>query len=144
MRKYCDALLQIEGFTEKHMKGFVTEYFKERTDLASKLLQRMSRDKNLREIAANPLNTALLCLLCEEIEGKLSENRGQLYLDMVECVLRRYRKKKGLSETEEDLTYLFKPQLNHLGWVALNGLQNDKLDFNESLLGNYAKDLTAF
>ena len=144
VRKCCDTLLQIEGFTENHVKGFVTKYFKERTDLATKLPQRMSRDKNLGEIAANPLNTALLCLLCEEIEGKLSENRGQLYLDMVECVLRRYRKKKGLSETEEDLTYLFKPQLNHLGWVALNGLQNDKLDFNESLLGNYAKDLTAF
>ena len=144
VRKCCDALLQIKGFSEKHVTGFFTKYFKERTDLATKLSQRMSRDKNLREIAANPLNTALLCLLCEEVEGKLPENRAQLYLDMVECVLRRYRIKKGLSETEKDLTNLYKPQLNHLGSVALNGLLNDKLDFNESEFGNFAKDLTTF
>ena len=144
VRKCCDVLLQIEGFTEEHVKGFVTKYFKERTDLATKLSQRMSRDKNLREIAANPLNTALLCLLCEEFEGTLPESRAQLYLDMVECVLRRYRKKKGLLETSEDLTNHYKPQLNHLGKVALNGLLDDKLDFNESELRNHAKDLTEF
>ncbi|CAH3150114.1 unnamed protein product [Pocillopora meandrina] len=144
VRKCCDALLQIEGFTEEHVKGFVTKYFKERTDLATKLSQRMSRDKNLREIAANPLNTALLCLLCEEFEGTLPESRAQLYLDMVECVLRRYRKRKGLLEKIEDLTNHYKPQLNHLGKVALNGLLDDKLDFNESELRNHAKDLTKF
>ncbi|CAH3157705.1 unnamed protein product, partial [Pocillopora meandrina] len=144
VRKCCDALLQIEGFTEEHVEGFVTKYFKERTDLATMLLQRMSRDKNLREIAANPLNTALLCLLCEEFEGTLPESRAQLYLDMVECVLRRYRKRKGLLETIEDLTNYYKPQLNHLGKVALNGLLDDKLDFNESEVRNHAKDLTEF
>ena len=144
VRKCCDALLQIEGFTKKHMIEFVTKYFKERTDLATKLSQRMSRDKNLREIAANPLNTALLCLICEEFDGTLSESRAQLYLDMVECVLRRYRKKKGLLENIEDLTNHYKPQLNHLGKVALNSFLDDKLDLNESELGNHAKDLTEF
>ncbi|CAH3157708.1 unnamed protein product [Pocillopora meandrina] len=144
VRKCCDTLLEIEGFTENHVKGFITKYFKERPDLAAKLSERMSRDKNLTEMAANPLNTALLCLLCEEFEGTLPENRAQLYLDMIECVLRRYRKKKGLSEKGEDLTNLYKPQLNHLGSVALNGLLNGKLDFNESELANHAKELTEF
>ena len=133
VRKCCDTLLEIEGFTENHVKGFITKYFKERLDLAAKLSERMSRDKNLTEMAANPLNTALLCLLCEEFEGTLPENRAQLYLDM-----------KGLSETGEDLTNLYKPQLNHLGSVALNGLLNGKLDFNESELANHAKELTEF
>ena len=144
VRKCCDTLLQIKGFTEDHVRGFITKYFKERPDLAIELSRRMSRDKNLREMAANPLNTALLCLLCEEFEGTLPESKAQLYLDIVECVLRRYRKKKGLSEKIEDLTNHYKPQLNHLGKVALNGLLDDKLDFNESELGNRAKDLTAF
>ena len=144
VRKCCDTLLEIEGFTENHVKGFITKYFKERPDLAAKLSERMSRDKNLTEMAANPLNTALLCLLCEEFEGTLPENRAQLYLDMIECVLRRYRKRKGLSETGEDLTNLYKPQLNHLGSVALNGLLNGKLDFNESELANHTKELTEF
>ncbi|CAH3165827.1 unnamed protein product [Pocillopora meandrina] len=144
VRKCCDALLQIEGFTKEHVIKFVIKYFRERRVLAIKLLLRMGQDENLREIAANPLNTALLCLLCEEFEGTLPESRAQLYLDMVECVLRRYRKRKGLLEKIEDLTNHYKPQLNHLGKVALNGLLDDKLDFNESELRNHAKDLTEF
>ena len=144
VRKCCDVLLQIEGFTETHENAFVTEYFKERPDLATKLSERISRDKNLREMAANPLNTALLCLLCEDLDGTLPENRAQLHFDMVECVLRRYRKKKGISEMSEDLTNLYKPELNGLGLVALNGLLNNNFDFNESELGNHAKELTKF
>ena len=144
VRKCCDTLLQIEGFTVDHVKGFISKYFKERPDLAIKLSRRMSRDRNLREMAANPLNTALLCLLCEDLDGTLPENRAQLHFDMVECVLRRYRKKKGNSEMSEDLTNLYKPELNRLGLVALNGLLNNKFDFNESELGNHAKELTKF
>ena len=144
VRKFCDVLLQIEGFTETHVNVFVTNYFKERSDLATKLSERISRDKNLREMAANPLTTTLLCLLCEEFEGTLPENRAQLYLDVVECILRRYRAKKGLLETEINLTNLYKPQLNRLGLVALNGLLNNELQLNESELGNHSKELTEF
>ena len=101
--------------------------------------ERVSRDKNPRGMAANPLNSALLCILCDEFEGTFREKRAQLYLDMVTCVLRRCRKKKGLLETEEDLTNLYKPKLNRLVLVALNGLFNDRLDFIESELVNHAK-----
>ena len=102
MSKCCDTLLQIGGFTENHLGGFVTKYFKKRHDLA------------------------------------------QLYLDMVERVLRKYKKNKGILKTEEELTDLYKPQLNRFGLVALNGLLNDKLDLNDSELGNHTKDLTEF
>ena len=144
VRKYCDTLLEIEGFTKEHVREFITKYFKSQPDLVEKLSARMSRDENLKEMAANPLNTALLCLLCEEFEGILPENRAQLYLDILECVLRRYRKKKGLSETSENLTNVYKSQLKHLGLIALNGLLEDKLDVEESELGNHGNDLPGF
>ena len=82
VRKFCDVLLQIEGFTETHVNVFVTNYFKERSDLATKLSERISRDKNLREMAANPLNTAFLCFLCKDLDGTLPENRAQLHFDI--------------------------------------------------------------
>ena len=75
---------------------------------------------------------------------KKRHDLAQLYLDMVECFLRKYKKNKGILETEEELTDLYKPQLNRFGLVALNGLLNYKLDLNESELGNHAKDLTEF
>ena len=144
VRKFCDTLLEVEGFTEAEAREFIAKYFKEKSELAEKLSARISRDENLREMCANPLNTVLLCLLCEEFDGTLPEKRTTLFLKMIECVLRRYRKKKELPDTKEDLTNLYKPQLKTLGFIALNGLKQDKLDFEQNELGKHASDLAAF
>ena len=144
LRKCCHTLLEVEGFTKKHASEFIAKYFKGKSELAEKLLARISKDKNLQEMCANPLNAALLCLLCEEVCGTLPENRTKLYLNMIECVLRRYRKKTELPDTEEDLTNLYKEQLKTLGLIALNGLIEDKLDFEVNELGNHANEIAAF
>ena len=144
VRKLCDTLLEVEGFTEAQARKFIAKYFKEKSELAEKLTARISHDENLREMYANPLNTALLCLLCEEFGGTLPEKRTTLYLNIIECILRRYRKKTELPDTKEDLTNLYKPQLKSLGLIALNGLIQDKLDFGENELGEHASDIAAF
>ena len=144
VRKFCDTLLEVEGFTEAQARKFIAKYFKEKSELAEKLSARISRDGNLREMCGNPLNTALLCLLCEEFGGYLPRKRTKLYLNIIECILRRYRKKTELPDTKEDLTNLYKPQLKTLGLIALNGLIQDKLDFEENELGKHASDLVAF
>ncbi len=144
VRKYCDTLLEIEGFTEDEAQDFIFKYFKTMEDLAQKLLFKLRNDKNLNEMTTNPLNTALLCLLCEEFQGKFPESRTELYQEITECVLRRYRKKKGLSETSEKLTEVYKTQLKHLGWIALNGLNEENLDFEESEFADHKNDLSGF
>ena len=144
VRQLCDTLFEVKGFTEAQAREFIAKYFKEKSELAEKLSARISGDENLREMCANPLNAALLCLMCEEFDGTLPEKRTTLFLNMIECVLRRYRKKKELPDTKEDLTNLYKPQLKSLGFIALNGLIQDKLDFGENELGEHASDIAAF
>ena len=75
VRKYCDTLLEIEGFTEKDAREFIYKYFKTTENLAQKLLVKLADDEDLRDMAANPLNTALLCLLCEEFQGIFPDSR---------------------------------------------------------------------
>ena len=144
IRKYCDTLLEIEGFTEQDSQIFIFKYFNTRWDLAFSLSLTLSNDKNLQNLAKSPLNTALLCLLCEEFEGNFPESRPQLYLEITECVLRRYRKKKGLPETSKKLTEVYKTQLKHLGRIALNSLHEENLDFEESELADHKDDLSGF
>ncbi len=60
------------------------------------------------------------------------------------CLLRRYIQKKGLSENNEDLIEAFKTQLKHLGRIALKGLREDNLDFEESELGSHKADIPGF
>ena len=144
VRECCDTLLEVEGFTALDAQTFIEKYFKTMEHLARKLLNKLMNDKNLRDLTANPLNTALLCLLCEDFQGIFPESRTQLYLELVQCVLRRYRKKKGLPETNKDLTEVYKAELKHLGLIALNGLLEDNMYFEEIKFGIHASDLPGF
>ena len=144
VRRYCDTILEIQGFTEEDATKFIHKYFKNVKDLAQKLLIKLRNDKSFQEMTANPLNTALLCLLCEECQGIFPESSTQLYLDIIECVLRRFRRKKGLPETSEKLTELYKTELRLLGQIALNGLRHGNLDFDEHELRNHNVELSEF
>ncbi len=146
VKRYCDTLLEIEGLREEDAKQFIYKYFKiiNMEDLAQKLLFKLRNDQRLKDLMVNPLNTALLCLLCEEFQGIFPESKTDLYLEIVECVLRRYRKKKGLSETSEKLIEVYKTQLKHLGWIALNGLLKENLDFEESEFVEHKNELSGF
>ena len=142
VRLHCDTLLEIEGFAEEDARKFIFKYFNAKDNFAEKLLSELGSDEILKDMMANPLHTALLCLDFEENEGSLPESRSQLYLDVTQCILRRYRKKKGLPEANEDLIEVYDAQLKHLGQIALNGLLEDKLDFEKRELGSHADELT--
>ena len=136
VRKCCHTLLEVEGFTKDAAEDFIVRYFKTDEHLAKKLLDKLCTDASLSGLTANPLNTALLCLLCEDFQGDLPKGRTLLYHEIVQCVLRRYRKKKELSKTDQDLTQLYHAELKHLGSIAWNGLLNDEMYFDDSAFRN--------
>ncbi|CAH3178139.1 unnamed protein product [Porites lobata] len=147
VRECCDASLEIEGFTKEDAREFILRYFKEKPHLAPKLLNKLESDKNLQQLTESPLNTVLLCLLCEDSDGIFPESGTQLYLEMVECVLRRYRKKKGLplpNTKDEDLTKVYKTQLRQLGSIAWNGLLHNNMSLEEAEFKNCSEELPEF
>ena len=144
MRKVCDTLLEIEGFTYQDSEEFIHKYFAGKEDLAEKLLDEIENEERLQEMTANPLNTALLCLLCEDFQGILPESRTQLYSEIVQCVLIRYRKKRGLPVENEDLIEINKDHLKLLGLIALNGLYEDNMYFEDKKLSSENADLPEF
>ena len=144
MRKVCDTLLEIEGFTYQDSKEFIHKYFAGKDDLAEKLLDKIQNEKRLKEMTANPLNTALLCLLCEDFEGILPESRTQLYLEIVQCVLIRYRKKKDLPVENEDLIKIYEDELKRLGLIALYGVYEDNKYCEDKKLAKKDADLHGF
>ena len=144
VRKICDTLLEIKGFSYQDSKEFIHKYFAGKEDLAEKLLDKIENEETLKEMTANPLNTALLCLLCEEFQGILPESKTQLYLEIAHCVLIRYRKKKGLPVEYEDLTEIYKDQLELLGSIALNGLYDDNTYVEDKRLSSENTDVPEF
>ena len=142
VRKCCHTLLEVEGFTKTDAKKYIKRYFREEEEnLAKRLLDKLDSDITLQDLIANPLNTALLCLLCQDFQGKLPESKTLLYLEIVECVLRRQRVKMKLPETDQDLIALYQVELKQLGCIAMEGLRNDSMYFDQSSLQGFSSNL---
>ena len=151
VRPYTDTLLEIVGFTRDDAKCFIRKYFQHEQHLAEKLIEyeysdgskydyeRSDKDeddysdvdKDLRELLKNPLNTLLLCVIFEDLEGTLPTNRTQLYVEIVLFILRRYENKNGLSNRGKDLLLVYKKELMMLGETALDSLRKQELYFDD-------------
>ena len=146
LRRYCDTLWEIVGFTEEDANSFIRTYFKniKREDLLENLLKKIRYSRELRNLSKNPLNVTLLCVLCEDLEGVFPTSRTELYTEIVLCVLRRYEKKQGLSSKSEDLMSNYRKDLIHLGRVALHSLRKGELYFEEEGSGSTSIALSKF
>ncbi|XP_015760037.1 PREDICTED: NACHT, LRR and PYD domains-containing protein 3-like [Acropora digitifera] len=131
VRPYADTLLEIVGFTTADAECYMMKYFQHAEHLADELISKVLFDKDLRELTQNPLNTLLLCVIFEDLQGILPTNRTQLYLEIVLLILRRYESKNGLSNRGEDLLLVYKKELMILGETALDCLRKQELYFDD-------------
>ena len=78
------------------------------------------------------MNSLLLCVIFEDLNGALPNGRTKLYIEMVLFVLRRYENKKGFSSSDKDLLLVYKKELMILGRMALDSLRKGELHFEEN------------
>ena len=133
VRKYCDKLLEIDGFSDESKDMFINRYFTSNNYLAKKLQEkiRTSTENNLQTLATNPLNAFLLCVVFEDNDGDLPTTVTELYENIVECIWKRYCKRKR----PEEKAISFKMAMQTLGKLAYECLiERDTLYFSESML----------
>ena len=132
VRRYTDTLLEIVGFTATDAESYIRKYFKQdKAHLAEELISKFPLHVELRELTQNPLNTLLLCVIFEDLEGVLPNSRTQLYMEIVLFILRRYESKEGLSNRGKDLLLVYKKELIILGRTALDSLRKQELYFDD-------------
>ena len=139
VRRWCNTLWEVIGFNKKDAESFIHKYFKNinKELLAEKTIKMIwpplhsPKSTDLGELAKNPLNTALLCVICEDFKGVFPTSRTQLYIEIVNCVLRRYENRHGLSSNNDNLLTVYKRDLFHLGQMALQSLRKGELFFEE-------------
>ena len=143
VRLHSDALFEIKGYTKEDADSYIKKYFSchDKSRLAGKLIRKISNDSQLRELTANALNTALLCLVFEDTGGRLPHNKTMLYCELVDCVLRRYCSKKEIRLCDKSPIGKYMDQLNQLGKLALEALLKDQLAFT---LGELESQSTEF
>ena len=133
VRRYCDSLLQIVGYSEGDAISYIDKYFRNHSDpsLAKKLKDELAVNHNLKELTSSPMNTALLCLLCEETDVMFPTKQTELYECFVSCAIRRYFAKKEVGVGEDDPSERYREQLNQLGQIAFEALLKNRLYFSK-------------
>ena len=133
VRKYCDKLLEITGYSYKSIMSYINKYFGSNIDLAKKLRKKVRpKTSILRTLATNPLNTLLLCVVFEDNGGNLPTTVTELYQNIVECIWKRYCKKKR--PEQKDISFeIARQTLGRLAYESL--IERDTLYFRESNLG---------
>ena len=149
VRRYCDTLWEIVGFTLEDAKSYILKYFKGMEHLAKELLKQLDfhifANVDLIQLTQNPLNTALLCILIEDFNGVLPPERTQLYTEIVRCVLLRYEKRNRSSTgSDADLLEIYKDDLVQLGCMALQSLRKGELFFDENEFKGSSSNLKKF
>ncbi|XP_068695986.1 nucleotide-binding oligomerization domain-containing protein 2-like isoform X2 [Montipora foliosa] len=149
VRRYCDTLWEIVGFTLEDAKSYILKYFKGMEHLAKELIKQLDFDMfaniDLIELTRNPLNTALLCILIEDFKGVLPPERTQLYTEIVRCVLLRYEKRnQSSSGSDADLLEIYKDDLVQLGCMALQSLGKGELFFEKNEFKGTSSNLIKF
>ena len=133
VRRYCDSLLQIVGYSKGDAISYIKKYFRNHSDpsLAKKLKDELADNDELKELTSSPMNTALLCLLCEETNGMFPTKQTELYECLVSCAIRRYYAKMGVVVGKDDPSERCREQLNQLGLMAFEALLKNRLYFSE-------------
>ncbi|XP_068735726.1 protein NLRC3-like isoform X2 [Montipora capricornis] len=146
VRRYCDTLWEIIGFTFEDAQIYILKYFKGMEHLAEELVKQLLSDRSeLIQLTRNPLNTALLCIIWEDFNGVLPPEKTQLYIEIVRCVLLRYEKRIGSSRgSHVDLLEFYKDDLVQLGCMALQSLRKRELYFDENKLKGSSSNLIKF
>ena len=133
IRKFCDTLFQIQGFASENSYNYIKHYFKDLEALGQNLLKDIEQNIELGELIVNPLFTAMLCLFYEDLEGGLPLSKTQLYLEITECILKRFCQKQGLSHNNDNLTEVYKEELEQLGRIAWETLKRDIMHIGEGV-----------
>ncbi|XP_067016986.1 NLR family CARD domain-containing protein 3-like [Acropora muricata] len=133
VRRYCDSLLQIVGYSEGDAISYIEQYFRNHSDpsLAKKLKDELAVNDELNELTSSPMNTALLCLLCEETSGMFPTKQTELYECLVSCAIRRYYAKMGVGFGKGDPSERCREELHQLGKIAFEALLKNRLYFSE-------------
>ena len=135
-----NLFLQIQGFTPEDSFEYIRRHFEiagpEHSSKGEKLIEEIKENSLLRGLQRNPLNLLLLCIVYEDLEGKLPFSRTNLYQVIVLCLLRRYCARHNVRASKEDidLEKQFKRDIVCLGKLAWNCLLNERHSFFEDEL----------
>eukprot|EP00058_Branchiostoma_floridae_P010040 XP_002595528.1 hypothetical protein BRAFLDRAFT_69066 [Branchiostoma floridae] len=130
--KGCPLHCNITGYTMTNSFEYIHKYFSGRPHLANSLWVKIARDKNLVELATNPLNAMLLCIVWDDNGGSLPSTTTGLFSSLVLCIVKLYCSKNDIAVKGAAIPENVHGELVELGRIAWEGLLRNEVNFDEA------------
>lgn len=93
--------VEIADFDWEQITIFANNWFKNKLIKPKKFIERLEKDRPIKELASSPLLLTLLCLTFEE-SGEFPRNRAMLYKEGIDALLKKWDASRGI---ERDKVY---------------------------------------
>ncbi|XP_070543787.1 uncharacterized protein [Ptychodera flava] len=143
----CDLHLIVKGFTSESTKIYILKYFQIDKEKGKKLIDEISKRRSdmsqifVKDLLRNPLHISFLCILWEDQkrEEKLDfpETLSGLYLEILDCILKRYCVKKKIPLSKQgSVPPEVLNDITKLGLDSLRAYKSNKSDFRRDDLSS--------
>ena len=100
---------ELKGFSDEHIKLYIDKFFKISKDLASSLISHIfQKDSNLLDLARNPGNLCMVCILHKDKLPIHAMNREQLFQEYVAFLLSRWEQRQNPEEEKTPRSEILK------------------------------------
>ena len=132
--------VEVADFDDGQIETFVNNWFRERDESkAERLLERLTGNEPVKELAKSPLLLTLLCLVFGE-RNDFPPKRSELYKEGLEVLMKKWDAKRNI---EREIIYKhLSPQNKEdmLGQIAFNTFVNGEYFFRQEDLQRQIKD----
>lgn len=124
-------------FDKKQIESFTETWFEAKAPVkANKLTQKLKENDRLRQVAANPLLLALLCLVFEET-SEFPSNRSQLYKEGLEILLKQGNLLDDVGQDQVYKKLSLQQKKDLLSYIALKSFERGHYFFKQNELEQY-------
>ena len=138
--------VEIADFDDDQITSFARKWFHTKDDFikAAQFTKKLKKDRQIRELATNPLLLTLLCITFEE-SGSFPQNRSELYKEGIDVLLKKWDIKRNIAreQTYKQLSLQRKEDL--LSHIAIYTFQRGDYFFKQKVIeqqiGKYIRNL---
>ncbi|MGB3638513.1 MAG: NACHT domain-containing NTPase [Rivularia sp. (in: cyanobacteria)] len=132
--------VEVADFDDKQIRIFVDKWFNTKElELADKFIDQLKQNKQIKELATNPLLLTLLCLEFED-SGDFPAERAELYKRATHTLLRKWDAKRGIVREQVYKKLSVQRKEDLLSQVAFTTFKNKNYFFKQKDIERYIAD----
>jgi predicted NACHT family NTPase len=133
--------VEVADFDDKQIEIFINKWFSGKDQINVEiLLEKLSNNQPVKELAKTPLLLTLICLLFEDCHD-LPVKRSDLYEDSLKVLMKKWGAKRKVERDHVYTNLSLQSKQDLLGKIALTGFENGEYFFQKEDLQTQIEDI---